>query len=154
MFSTRTYRVRVQFSNWMLIAVLSALTIYLIWEGNGLLIAGALLLLLVIIERTIHTEYQLSKESLTVNYGKLSKRQVIPMNSIKRIERIRRIRIGKKALITYLLIVYGEDKTVAVMPKDEEAFIKHGNTKSTSSSIADRSRCTSSLHIPSPPPRN
>lgn len=124
MFSTRTYRVRVQFSNWMLIAVLSALTIYLIWEGNGLLIAGALLLLLVIIERTIHTEYQLSKESLTVNYGKLSKRQIIPMNSIKRIERIRRIRIGKKALITYLLIVYGEDKTVAVMPKDEEAFIK------------------------------
>lgn len=124
MFSTRTYRVRVQVGNWMLIAVLSALTIYLFWEGNGLLIAGALLLLLVIIERTIHTEYQLSKESLTVNHGKLSKRQVIPMNSIKRIERIRRIRIGKKALITYLLIVYGEDKTVAVMPKDEEAFIK------------------------------
>ena len=46
------------------------------------------------------------------------------MDSIKRIERIRRIRIGKNALITYLLIVYGEDRTVAVMPKEEEAFIK------------------------------
>lgn len=124
MFSTRTYRARVQVGNWVLIAILSALTIYLIWDGNGLLIAGSLLLLLLIIERTIHTEYQLSEESLTVNNGKLSKRLVVPMDSIKRIERIRRIRIGKKALITYLLIVYGEDRTVAVMPKEEEAFIK------------------------------
>lgn len=124
MFSTRTYRARVQVGNWVLIAILSALTIYLIWDGNGLLIAGSLLLLLLIIERTIHTEYQLSEESLTVNNGKLSKRLVVPMDSIKRIERIRRIRIGKNALITYLLIVYGEDRTVAVMPKEEEAFIK------------------------------
>jgi len=124
MFSTRTYRARVQVGNWGLIAILSALTIYLIWDGNGLLIAGSLLLLLLIIERTIHTEYQLSEESLTVNNGKLSKRLVVPMDSIKRIERIRRIRIGKNALITYLLIVYGEDRTVAVMPKEEEAFIK------------------------------
>ena len=54
MFSTRTYRVRIQVSNWILIAVLSALTIYLIWEGNGLLIAGSLLLLLIVIERSIH----------------------------------------------------------------------------------------------------
>lgn len=124
MFSTRTYRARVQVGNWVLIAILSALTIYLIWDGNGLLIAGSLLLLLLIIERTIHTEYQLSEESLTVNNGKLSKRLVVPMDSIKRIERIRRIRIGKNALITYLLIVYGEDRTVAVMPKEEEAFVK------------------------------
>lgn len=124
MFSTRTYRARVQVGNWVLIAILSALTIYLIWDGNGLLIAGSLLLLLLIIERTIHTEYQLSEESLTVNNGKLSKRLVVPMDSIKHIERIRRIRIGKNALITYLLIVYGEDRTVAVMPKEEEAFIK------------------------------
>lgn len=124
MFSTRTYRARVQVGNWVLIAILSALTIYLIWDGNGLLIAGSLLLLLLIIERTIHTEYQLSEESLTLNNGKLSKRLVVPMDSIKRIERIRRIRIGKNALITYLLIVYGEDRTVAVMPKEEEAFIK------------------------------
>lgn len=124
MFSTRTYHARVQVGNWVLIAILSALTIYLIWDGNGLLIAGSLLLLLLIIERTIHTEYQLSEESLTLNNGKLSKRLVVPMNSIKRIERIRRIRIGKNALITYLLIVYGENRTVAVMPKEEEAFIK------------------------------
>lgn len=124
MFSTRTYRARVQVGNWVLIAILSALTIYLIWDGNGLLIAGSLLLLLLIIERTIHTEYQLSEESLTVNNGKLSKRLVVPMDSIKRIERIRRIRIGKNALITYLLIVYSEDRTVTVMPKEEEAFIK------------------------------
>ena len=124
MFSTRTYHARVQVGNWVLIAILSALTIYLIWDGNGLLIAGSLLLLLLIIERTIHTEYQLSEESLTVNNGKLSKRLVVPMDSIKRIERIRRIRIGENALITYLLIVYGENRTVAVMPKEEEAFIK------------------------------
>lgn len=123
MFSTRTYRVRIQVSNWILIAVLSALTIYLIWEGNGLLIAGSLLLLLIVIERSIHTEYQLSEESLTINNGKLSRKKVIPMQSIKRIERIRRLRLGRTALISYLIIVYGNEETIAVMPQHEDDFV-------------------------------
>ena len=123
MFTTRTYRVRIQVSNWILIVILSALSIYLFWEGNGLLIAGSLLLLLIVIERSIHTEYQLSEDSLTINNGKLSRKKVIPMQTIKRIERIRRLRIGHSALISYLVIVYGNEETIAVMPQHEEDFI-------------------------------
>ena len=123
MFPTRTYRARLQITNWILIILLSALTVYLIWEGNGLLIAASLLFLLIVIERSIHTEYKLSKDELTISNGKLSRTVVIPVNQIKRIERIRRVRIGHKALITYLVIVYGDEKTVSVIPQHEDDFI-------------------------------
>ncbi|MBO4564331.1 MAG: PH domain-containing protein [Bacteroidaceae bacterium] len=99
------------------------MTVYLIWEGNGLLIAASLLFLLIVIERSIHTEYKLSQDELTISNGKLSRTVVIPVSDIKRIERIRRVRIGHKALITYLVIVYGDEKTVSVIPQHEEDFI-------------------------------
>lgn len=123
MFPTRTYRARLQITNWILIILLSALTIYLIWEGNGLLIAASLVFLLIVIERSIHTEYKLSQDELTISNGKLSKTVVVPVSDIKRIERIRKVRIGRKALITYLIIVYGDEKSVSVIPQHEEDFI-------------------------------
>lgn len=123
MFPTRTYRVRLQITNWILIILLSVLTVYLIWEGNGLLIAASLVFLLIVIERSIHTEYKLSQTELTISNGKLSKIVVVPVSDIKRIERIRKVRIGHKALITYLIVVYGDEKTVSVIPQHEEDFI-------------------------------
>ncbi len=123
MFPTRTYRARLQITNWILIILLSVLTVYLIWEGNGLLIAASLVFLLIVIERSIHTEYKLSQTELTISNGKLSKIVVVPVSDIKRIERIRKVRIGHKALITYLIVVYGDEKTVSVIPQHEEDFI-------------------------------
>lgn len=123
MFPTRTYRARLQAGNWILIILISALTIYLIWEGNGLLIAASLVFLLIIIERSVHTEYKISQTELIIDNGKLSKTINIPISNIKRIERIRKFRIGHKAIISYLIIVYGDEKTVSVIPQHEEDFI-------------------------------
>ena len=123
MFPTRTYRARLQTGNWILIILISALTIYLIWEGNGLLIAASLVFLLIIIERSVHTEYKLSQTELSIDNGKLSKTISIPISDIKRIERIRKFRIGHKAIISYLIIVYGDEQTVSVIPQHEEDFI-------------------------------
>lgn len=123
MFPTRTYRARLQTGNWILIILMSALTIYLIWEGNGLLIAASLVFLLIIIERSVHTEYKLSQTELIIDNGKLSKTIIIPISDIKRIERIRKLRIGHKAIINYLIIVYGDEKTISVIPQHEEDFI-------------------------------
>lgn len=123
MFPTRTYRARLQTGNWILIILMSALTIYLIWEGNGLLIAASLVFLLIIIERSVHTEYKLNQTELIIDNGKLSKTIIIPISDIKRIERIRKLRIGHKAIINYLIIVYGDEKTISVIPQHEEDFI-------------------------------
>src|SRR5574344_1454350 len=107
---TRTFQARIQISNWILIIALVAITIYFIWEKNGILITLSLLFLLLIIERGIHTEYRLNNESLTIHKGRLSKDIIIPIEQIKRIERIRKFRTGKKALITYLVVVYSDEK--------------------------------------------
>ena len=124
MFPTHTYRAKLQIGNWVLIILLTALTIYLIWNGNGLLIAASLVFLLVVIERSIHTEYKLTQNDLTIYNGKLSKTVVIPVCDIKRVERIRKLRFGHKAMISYLIITYGDDKTVSVIPQQEEDFIQ------------------------------
>ena len=58
-----------------------------------------------------------------MSYGRFSRPRVIPLKSLRRIERCRRMRIAGKSLYSYLLLVYGEEKHVAVMPVKEEEFI-------------------------------
>lgn len=120
---TYTFRARIQPSNWILIALLLVATIFFMWQGSGVLCLFPLLLLLLVIERTIHTEYRLSHESLIVTHGRLSRDIVIPVSSIERVEMIRRLRIGKKALITYLLVVCEGERSFAVIPQNEDEFI-------------------------------
>lgn len=94
------------------------------WEKLPILFAFAILLLLVVIERSIHTEYKLTKDTLTIHNGRLSKDRVILVKDIKRVERLKKFRFGRKALITYLVIVYGDNKSVGIIPQSEEDFIK------------------------------
>lgn len=124
MISTRTFQARIQLGNWVMIFLLLVLTIYFMWEKHAIFFALSILLLLVIIERSIHTEYRLTKDTLTIHNGRLSKDRTIPVKDIKRVERLKKFRVGKKALITYLVIVYGDNKTVGIIPQSEDDFIK------------------------------
>jgi len=123
MILTRTYQARILVGNWILIVALLASVLYFFWLTNGLLIALSLVILMVVIERTIHTEYRLSSQSLLIHRGRLSADLIIPMTDILRVERIRRFRIGRRAWLTYLVIVYENEKTVAIMPRHEDDFI-------------------------------
>ena len=119
-----TFHARIPFGNWILIVALLVLTIYFMWGASGFYIGLSLVLLMVVIERSIHTEYRLTPTELVVYKGKLVKNKVISMADIKRVERIRRIRIGNKALIDYLIIVYGDEKMLPIIPQNEEDFIR------------------------------
>jgi len=117
------FQAKIQIGNWILIAILLATTIYFIWIKSGILIGVSLVLLILIIERSIHTEYRLNKEELVIHKGRLSKDLVIGIKDIKRVERIRKFRIGNKALMSYLLIIYGDEKNAAILPDNEKEFI-------------------------------
>lgn len=87
---------------------------------------GAFLLLLVLaIERIIHTTYTITADGLLcISYGRFARTRTIPLKDIVRVERIRRMRTGRHCLLSYLLIVYGQGKETAVMPMKEDEFME------------------------------
>lgn len=121
---TRTFQEKTSVGSIVLLVALLAVAVYFMWIVNGILIALSLILMLLVVERIIHSQCVVDHDSLMVYHGRFSPTKVIPIASIKRIERINRIRIGNRSLQSYLLIVYGDDKSVAVNPKNEDDFVQ------------------------------
>ena len=92
------------------------------WKKRSVIVLS--LLLVVAVERIIHTTYTVTADGrLVVSHGRFSRRLDIPLSGLRRVERIRRLRAGRHSLFSYLLVVYGDGKCVAVMPVREEDFV-------------------------------
>ena len=129
----RIFHARISFYMYLLIALVAAVAFYLLW--NRMPIGGALMLLLliVVIERVIHTTYTITTDGrLVVSYGRFQKPVEMPVNSIQRVEKLRSLRLGHHCLVEYLLICYDEHKHVAVMPVKEDEFLETLHKRRTS----------------------
>ena len=94
----------------------------------GLLFAVDLVIMIIIVERMVHTTYSVIKHDdtwlLNIHKGKLSKDITIDLRDIDRIDRINKLRLGGKPLQTFLVIVLKNNKEYYITPKNEEEFIK------------------------------
>ena len=97
--------------------------VYSIWIKTGLLIAVSLILTLLVIERSIHTEYRVSRDSLVVHRGRLSKDVVIPMSDIRSMVKTCRFKAGGRMFSPYIIVEYGNMKNIAVFPDNIDGFI-------------------------------
>ncbi|MBQ4276953.1 MAG: PH domain-containing protein [Bacteroidaceae bacterium] len=120
-----TFPARISSGNIVLIVLLLVVTLYMMWHGIGVAIALSLLLLVLVVERTIHSEYRVGGGRIVIHHGRFSKDRVVEVKTIVRIERIRRMRIGGRAWISYLLLVLTDGDMVAVMPRNEDEFLKN-----------------------------
>ena len=94
-------------------------------QGSGILLAIDLLLMVLIVERMIHTTYTITADkTLVIHRGKLSRTKVIPLDDISRIDRVNRLRIGGKPLQTFLVIVLKSGAEHYITPRNEEDFIQ------------------------------
>lgn len=123
MIPTRTFHARLQAGNWILIFMLLIVCVYSIWIKTGLLIAVSLILTLLVIERSIHTEYRVSRDSLVVHRGRLSKDVVIPMSDIRSMVKTCRFKAGSRMFSPYIIVEYGNMKNIAVFPDNIDGFI-------------------------------
>ena len=146
--ATHSYPSRVGAGNVLLIAALLAVCIYMMWNGGGIAIGVALVVLVVVVERTIHTEYRLDSEQLTIHYGRLARDRHVPLGTIRRVERIRRIRVGRRAMVTYLLIVCTDGQSIAIRPRDEEAFVTQLIKASPNPSVGGEARAEGPVSLP------
>lgn len=115
----------------MLLAALLSVAIYFIWQtaamprqGVGIFLTFDLLIMVIVVERMIHTHYIVTADRrLIIHKGRFARDHSIPLDHIDRIDRINRWRIGGKARQTSLVVVTKDQKEYHITPQNEEDFI-------------------------------
>ena len=103
------------------IGVLCLLTFYLFWTKTVLAAVFTSILLVIAVERAIHTQYTIiGNDALVVERGRFAKQQTIGISEIENIETINvPIRLAH-----YVLITYAHGKSIALTPEREDDFIR------------------------------
>ena len=85
-----------------------------------------MLLLVIAIERLIHTTYTLTADDrLLLFYGRFSRSEEISLKDIISVERASSMKIGRFAVMRYVLVKYGtKGKCAVLLPVKEDMFIK------------------------------
>lgn len=121
----RIFHARIHSLMYVLVLLLLFGTGTAFWYRMPVCGAVFLLLLVVAVERIIHTTYTLTPDGLLrISYGRFARVRTIPLKDIVRVERIRRMRAGHHCLLSYLLIVQDGGKETAVMPIKEDEFME------------------------------
>ena len=96
------------------------LAVYAFWIKNVILGLLMAFLLIVLTERTLHSEYVISDGKLIIDNGKLSRNKIIEIGQINSCRPMTSV----FGLVRYLLITYGSDNVmVSVQPANEIAFV-------------------------------
>lgn len=122
----RTFHARIAYGQWLFLLLVSALAVYGLWERQLVLAVVFVLLLVLCIERLIHTTYTVTADGkLLLYYGRFARGKEIRLADITSVRRASGMRIGRFAMMHYVLVGYGApDKYVALLPVNEEAFVR------------------------------
>lgn len=121
----RIFHARIAAGQYLFILLAGAMAVYSLWEKHILVAVLFMLLLVVSIEKLIHTTYTVTADNkLLLFFGRFSRGQEILLKDITSVERTSSMRIGRFAVMRYVLIRYGEGKCVVLLPVKEEEFIR------------------------------
>lgn len=96
------------------------LAIYAFWIKNVVLGLLMTFILIVLTERTLHSEYVISGGKLIVCKGKLSRNKVVSIGQINSCRPMTSV----FGLVRYLLVTYGSANTmISLQPVNETSFI-------------------------------
>lgn len=103
------------------ITLLLGLSVYAFWVKAVVLGVLMALCMVVVAERTLHTEYTFRDGCLIISRGRLAKGKSIPVGSITSC----RPMTTAFGLVRYLLLAYGDGQNLqAVQPDNEKAFVE------------------------------
>ena len=121
----RIFHARIAMGQYLFLILIGILAVYMLWYKSPFLAAIFMLWLVVIIEKLIHTTYTVTADNrLLLFFGRFSRGSEILLKDITSVERTSSMRIGKFAVMRYVLVRYGEGKCVALLPVKEEEFIR------------------------------
>lgn len=122
----RIFHARVSVGQYLFLLLVTAVTFHEMWMRHAVLTVICMLLLVVAIERLIHTTYTLTADGrLVLYFGRFTRPKEILLKDIFSIERTSSMKIGGFAVMRYVLVRYGaKKKCVVLLPVKEELFVK------------------------------
>lgn len=120
----RTFHSKVRIDQIIYLILLTALCFFLIWEQQAILSTIIGLLMVVLIERIIHTEFILSDSVITINKGRFTKSKSIEYNDIVDVEIKTTTKFGSRYLMKYILLTLKDKKYVGITPSNVEDCYK------------------------------
>lgn len=112
------------------LVILTFLTVWAWWTKQPVCGAAGMIMLILTIEHFIHTTYTLTNDGyLVIEQGRFSRKHIIPLKEIHDIEHHQSAGFGRFHLNEYLIIRYGKDRTLSLIPEKEEEFIHEMNRR-------------------------
>ena len=120
----RTFHSRTRWDQIIYVFVIASVCLYMIWIKQAILAAILAVLLIVLIEKIIHTQYIItSHNKLIIKRGRFSKTQELDFDNITDIEEKTTTKFGAFYVAKYVLITYNKNKYIAITPASPSRFI-------------------------------
>ncbi|WP_321481103.1 PH domain-containing protein [uncultured Bacteroides sp.] len=121
----RVFHARITWYQYLYVLFLSLAIVFFIWEKIALPALLLAVLLVVLIEKLIHTTYTITTDgTLLISLGRFVKKRRISFTDILSVEKKHSMKIGGFSITHFLLIRYSYSKYVAVLPVKEDEFIE------------------------------
>lgn len=121
----RIFHARIAWYQYLLLLVLAINLMGLLWYKHIVPAAVIAMLLLVLIERIIHTTYTVTADNLLIiSRGRFTRKKTITLAQINAIRRCNSMKFGSFSVTNYLLIEYNINKFVSVTPIKQQEFVE------------------------------
>ena len=121
----RIFHARIAAGQYLFVILAGTIAVYGLWEKNILVAVLFMLLLVVSIEKLIHTTYTVTPDGkLKLYFGRFSRSKEILLKDVISVERASSMQIGRFAVMRYVLVKYGAGKCEVLFPVKEEEFIR------------------------------
>ncbi|MCK9160670.1 MAG: PH domain-containing protein [Bacteroidaceae bacterium] len=136
----RIFHARIAGYQNLLIVILGIATFYSLWVKSILATVLLMLILVVVIEKAIHTTYTFTTEDTIKLYnGRFMNKKIVPIKDITAIREYHSMKIGNFSMTHYYVIEYGKRKFVSVIPVKKHEFFDYLNKKLTELEINNHS---------------
>ena len=120
----RTFHARTSWYQLLYILIVACLGFYMIWIKQSIIATILAVILLVLIERVIHTDYILtSQNTLIINKGRFTKPREIPLSAILDIEEKTSARFGSFYVTSFVLLTLKNNQYIALTPTHAKRFV-------------------------------
>ena len=127
----RIFHARIAIGQYLFLFLVAGMTVWALWDKHIVLALIMAAILIVGIEKLIHTTYTLTSDgNLVLYYGRFMKGKTISLQEVTGVESVCQIRLFGVGLMRCVLVHHG-NKTEALMPVKEEEFIEVINKKRT-----------------------
>ncbi len=121
----RTFQSKVKWHQIVFLLIITGLCIYMIWIKQSILATLLSIMLIIIIEKIIHTEYTLTTDNeLIIKKGRFSKKRIVNLDEIIDIEIKTSTKVGSKYLYKYILLTTKDNNYIGLTPANVESFYK------------------------------